>query len=75
MNWAGRRGYSGRAVRLEAGDWLVRGDLCQAIGRKKTTHKVHSELLAEEKRRRGAWSQKAWLLRLWVDSALGGDEE
>lgn len=39
----------------------------------KNTHKVHSELLGEEKRRRGAWSQKAWLL--WVDSALGGGEE
>lgn len=41
----------------------------------KNTHKVHSQLLVEEKRRRGAWSQKAWLLRLWVDSVLGGDEE
>lgn len=41
----------------------------------KNTHKVHKTLLAEEKRRRRAWSQKAWLLRLWVGSILGGGGE
>ncbi len=37
MNWADRWGYASRALRLEAGDWLVRGDSCQAIGWKTHT--------------------------------------